>query len=192
MRRAAILLPLVAVPILEIYLISRVGTAIGAGNTVLLLLAGVIAGALVIRYEGRRALRRLQNAMTENAGPHDTVAAVPGPATNRAAADAGLAIAGGVLLIIPGFISDALGLLCILPFTRPLVRRLIGGAVGSQVAKRTRFGAAVGEARRMQDQMRMHQPDGKVVQGEVITPDGAHIWQPGDNTPEPGPGRLTG
>lgn len=189
MRRAAILLPVVALPVLEIYVISRVGSAIGAGNTVLLLLAGVIAGALAIKYLGRRALNRLTKAATADAEPHSTLAPVPTPETNRAAADAGLVILGGVLLMIPGFISDALGLLCLLPFTRPLIRRTIGGAVGSQLSRRTRFGAAVGQARTMQDQMRMHAPDGKVVQGEVIDPDTPPRGQHEGDT---GPGRLTG
>ncbi|HSA48773.1 MAG TPA: FxsA family protein [Yinghuangia sp.] len=196
MRRAAILLPLVALPILEIYLISRVGTAIGAGSTVLLLLAGVIAGALAIKYEGRRALNRLSAAVTANADSHNPLAAaIPTPAANRAAADAGLVILGGILLIIPGFITDALGLLCLLPFTRPLVRMAIGGAVGSQLARRTRFGAAMGHARETQDRMRMRRPDGKVVPGEVIEGDvvdrnGERVWRPEDS--ERGPGRITG
>ncbi|MDI2129180.1 FxsA family protein [Yinghuangia seranimata] len=196
MRRAAVLIPLVAFPIAEIYLMSRVSTAIGVGNTVLLLLAGVIAGALAIRYEGRRALLKLR-ASTEaamqaagypasGAGP----APVPGgtPADpGRAAADAGLVVLGGVLLMIPGFISDVLGLLCVLPFTRPLVRRLIGGTVAGQVVRRTKVGGAAWQVR---EQVRMHAQDGKVVQGEVIDPDDARVWRPQDDAP--GPGRLTG
>ncbi|MEU8140213.1 FxsA family protein [Streptodolium elevatio] len=197
MRRAAILLPLVALPILEIYLISRVGSAIGAGNTVLLLLAGVVAGSLAIKYAGRRALNRLAKAAAANAGPAETVSAVPTPETNKAAADAGLVVLGGILLIIPGFLSDALGILCLLPFTRPLLRRAIGGAVGSQLARRTKFGAAVGQARQVQDQMRMHAPDGRVVPGEVVEgtvvdQNGATVWRPGDNVGDQGPGRLPG
>ncbi|UGQ12250.1 FxsA family protein [Yinghuangia sp. ASG 101] len=203
MRRAAILLALVAWPILEIFVISRVGSAIGAGNTVLLLLAGVVAGALAIKYAGRRALNRLSAAATANAAdadPRNPASVLPSAATGRAAADAGLVILGGILLIIPGFISDAFGLLCLLPFTRPLVRLAIGGAVGSQLARRTRFGAAVGQARQAHDQMRMHRPDGKVVPGEVIpedddtdrhdTSDGARGRRPGDSGH--GPGRITG
>ncbi|MGR7001994.1 FxsA family protein [Yinghuangia aomiensis] len=108
--------------------------------------------------------------------------------TGRAAADAGLVVLGGILLIIPGFISDVAGLLCLLPFTRPLVRKLIGGAVGSQVARRTRFGAAMGQARQAQEQMRMHRPDGKVVSGEVVHGD---VVDP-DGTPRRDPGSHGG
>lgn len=199
LRRAAILLPLVALPIIEIYLISRVSSAVGVGNTILLLLAGVVAGSMAIRYEGRRALNRLAHAAAASAGPEATVSPVPTPETNKAAADAGLVVLGGILLIIPGFLSDALGLLCLLPFTRPLLRRAIGGAVGSQLARRTKFGAAVGQARQMQDQMRMHTPDGRVVPGEVVEgpivdQNGATVWRPGDNNSadDHGPGRLPG
>lgn len=206
MRRAAILLSVVALPILEIYVISRVGSAIGAGDTVLLLLAGVIAGALAIKYAGRRALNRLSAAAAANAAdvdPRNPASALPNAATGRAAADAGLVILGGILLIIPGFVSDALGLLCLLPFTRPLVRLAIGGVVGSQLARRTRFGAAMGQARQARDRMNMRRPDGKVVPGEVIpddaaghddTRDGARVWRPGDSGHGQGhgQGRITG
>ncbi|GAA4974384.1 FxsA family protein [Yinghuangia aomiensis] len=190
MRRAAVLIPLIAWPIAEIYLISRVGSAIGAGDTVLLLLAGVIAGSLAIRYEGRRALTRLRDAATAESAAAQGQAGpgVDASRTGRAAADAGLVVLGGILLIIPGFISDVAGLLCLLPFTRPLVRKLIGGAVGSQVARRTRFGAAMGQARQAQEQMRMHRPDGKVVSGEVVHGD---IVDP-DGTPRRDPGHHGG
>ncbi|WP_406299604.1 FxsA family protein [Embleya sp. NBC_00888] len=167
LRRAATLLPFVALPLAEIYVIGLVGSEIGAGRTFLLILAGVALGSLVIRYEGRRVLTRLrelgEQAQRESQSD-PTVLAAQGKEATKAAADAGVVILGGILLIIPGFITDALGLLCVLPFTRPLIRRLIGTVVAAKVANSPRFSGAVRDAR-------IHRPDGKIVRGEVIDPD---------------------
>ncbi|WP_329520594.1 FxsA family protein [Spirillospora sp. NBC_01491] len=111
------MLPLVLVlafllmPALEIYVIIQVGQAIGGWWTVLLLLAGAAVGAWIVRREGRRAWRALQDAFQR------------GAMTDRRLADAALVLAGGVLIAVPGFVTDVVGLLFVLPFTRPLVRR---------------------------------------------------------------------
>ncbi|WP_406279370.1 FxsA family protein [Embleya sp. NBC_00896] len=181
LRRTVKLLPIVALPLAEIYVISLVGSAIGAGKTFLLILAGFVLGGLVIRYEGRRVLNRLraigERAQREGQGDPAAVAAQAQEAT-RAAADAGVVILGGILLMIPGFISDALGLLCVLPFTRPLIRRLIGTVVAAKVAASPKLGGMV------QD-IRIHRPDGKIVRGEVIDPDERR-----DDDPPPPPRQL--
>ena len=112
-----ILLPLlvlfVGVPIVEIWLILQVGHAIGGLNTVLLLIADSIIGSWLVRREGMKAWSRLREAI--NAGRMPTKELV----------DGALVVVGGALLITPGFLSDALGLLCVLPFTRPGVRSLL-------------------------------------------------------------------
>ncbi|GCD98173.1 FxsA family protein [Embleya hyalina] len=183
LRRAVKLLPIVALPLAEIYVITLVGGAIGAGETFLLILAGIAVGSLVIRYEGRRVLNRLR-ALGERAqregGSDPAVIAAQGKEATKAAADAGVVILGGVLLIIPGFISDALGLLCVLPFTRPLVRRLIGTVVAAKVAGSTRLSGMTREAR-------IHRPDGKIIQGEVIDPDPRRDDEPPPPPPRPLP-----
>jgi UPF0716 protein FxsA len=179
LRRAIKLFPIVALPLVEIYVISRVGSAIGAGNTFLLILAGIVAGALVIRYEGRRVLTRLRTLgeQAQRGGQPDPAAmAAQGAEAGKAAADAGVVILGGILLIIPGFVTDALGLLCVLPFTRPLIRRLIGTFVAAKIAGNARLGGVV------QD-IRIHRPDGKIVQGEVIDPE--HPGPRRDDDPPP-------
>jgi len=183
LRRTIRLLPIVALPLIEIFVISRVGSAIGAANTFLLLLAGVVVGALVIRYEGRRVLTRLRvlGEAAQREGQADpTVLAAQGKEATRAAADAGVVVLGGILFIVPGFVTDVLGLLCVLPFTRPLVRRLIGTVVAAKIANSTRLGGAVREAR-------IHRPDGKIVQGEVIDPDPGRTPRRDDDDPPPRP-----
>ncbi|MBA9005811.1 MULTISPECIES: FxsA family protein [Thermomonospora] len=101
------------VPVLEIYLILQVGSLIGGWATVALLLAVSVLGAWVVRREGRRAWR----ALTETFGR--------GQVPERELADAALVLVGGVLLLTPGFVTDLVGLAFVLPFTRPLVRRLL-------------------------------------------------------------------
>ena len=78
-----------------------------------LLIADSLLGAWLVRREGRRAWRALQEALQSGRMP------------DRELADGGLILVGGALLLTPGFLSDVLGFLCVLPFTRPAMRRLV-------------------------------------------------------------------
>ncbi|MEV4527744.1 FxsA family protein [Streptosporangium sp. NPDC049304] len=110
--RILLFLTFLVVPFLEIWVLIQVGQLIGGWPTVALLLAGSLLGAWVVRREGRRAWRSLQEALQSGRAPE------------RELAGGGLTLVGGMLLIAPGFLSDVLGLLCLLPFTRPMVRGL--------------------------------------------------------------------
>ncbi|HET6507642.1 MAG TPA: FxsA family protein [Baekduia sp.] len=103
----------VGVPILEIYVIIQVGEAIGALWTIVLLIADSILGTMLMRSQGRAVWRRFQQTLAEGR--------VPG----REVLDGVLVIFGGAFLATPGFCSDAVGALLLLPPTRALVRRLI-------------------------------------------------------------------
>ncbi|VXB56090.1 FxsA family protein [Nocardioides sp. AX2bis] len=107
----------VVMPIVEIYVLIQVGQVIGGWWTVLLLLLGGVVGSWLVRREGARAWRALQDALRRGA--------VPG----REIADGALVLVGGTLLLAPGFVTDALGVLLVLPLTRPLWRRLLGQAI---------------------------------------------------------------
>jgi UPF0716 protein FxsA len=120
----------VVVPIVEIYVIIQVGQAIGAVPTILLLVVESLIGAWIVKREGRRAWEALRD--TINAG------AVPG----RELIDASLVLVGGTLLLTPGFVTDVLGFFCVLPFTRPLARRLVQLEVDRRVARRAADGYA--------------------------------------------------
>jgi len=100
----------VAVPILEIYLIIQVGQAIGVLPTIALLIADSILGTMLMRSQGRLAWRRFQAAIAEGRPPA------------REVVDGALVILGGALLLAPGFATDILGVLLLLPPTRAIVR----------------------------------------------------------------------
>jgi UPF0716 protein FxsA len=104
---------LILLPVLEIALAIQVGLRIGAGPTLLLLLAGSVAGLLVLRQVGLSAVRRLATP------PSDTGSA----RSPRPPAQTALVVLAGVLLLVPGFITDLGGLVLLLPGVRRLLAR---------------------------------------------------------------------
>jgi UPF0716 protein FxsA len=102
----------ILVPIAELAVIIQVGQAIGVWWTILLLIADSILGSLLMRSQGRAAWRRFNEAVRTGRVPA------------REVADGVLVIFGGALLLTPGFLSDIVGLLFLLPPTRALIRRV--------------------------------------------------------------------
>jgi UPF0716 protein FxsA len=100
----------IVLPVVEIFVLIQIGQVIGAWWTILLLIADGILGSWLMKREGTRALRALQQALDARRMPA------------RELADGALILVGGTLLLTPGFVSDIAGLICVLPFTRPLVR----------------------------------------------------------------------
>jgi UPF0716 protein FxsA len=111
----------IGLPILELYVIIQVGGAIGVWPTIALLIADSILGTLLFRSQGRTAWARFNRALAEGR--------VPG----REVFDGAMIILGGALLVTPGFITDVFGLICLVPPTRALVRRLLGGMARRRV-----------------------------------------------------------
>jgi UPF0716 protein FxsA len=103
----------VLVPIAEIYVIIQVGQEIGALWTVLILIADSLIGARLLSWQGRRAWASFQSALAAGRVPH------------REVLDGVLIILGGAFLLTPGFITDAVGLLLLIPPTRAAFRRLL-------------------------------------------------------------------
>jgi UPF0716 protein FxsA len=108
-----LLVVFVAVPIAELYVIIQVGQAIGALPTIAILIADSIVGSMLLRSQGRGAWRRFNEATAAGRVPA------------REVLDGALVIFGGAFLITPGFLTDALGLLLLLPPTRAVVRRML-------------------------------------------------------------------
>ena len=103
----------VVVPLVELYLLIQLGQVVGAWWTILILLADGILGSWLVKREGGRAWRALQEALASRRMPAKELA------------DGALVLVGGTLLITPGFLSDVVGLFCILPFTRPVARGVL-------------------------------------------------------------------
>ena len=104
-----LLLSIILVPIVEIYLFIKIGAQIGAMNTILLIFITAITGIVYDRYEGLNTLKSGFSQMIKNEIPAYEMIS-------------GAAIAfGALLLIIPGFATDILGFLIILPLTRKLI-----------------------------------------------------------------------
>jgi UPF0716 protein FxsA len=102
----------IVVPIVELYVIIQVGQAIGIVPTLVLLLADAVLGSMLLRHQGRGAWRRFNEALAERRFPA------------REVADGVMIAVGGTLLLTPGFITDILGLLLLIPPTRAVARRL--------------------------------------------------------------------
>lgn len=125
------MLPLLAlvfliVPVAEVFVLIQVGQAIGAGWTVLLLLASAVLGSWLVRREGARAWRRFREA------------AAGGRPPAREAVDGALVLIGGTLLVTPGFLTDIVGLILLTPVTRPLVRGALVRAASRRILGRGR------------------------------------------------------
>jgi UPF0716 protein FxsA len=103
----------VLVPIVEIAVIIAVGRAIGPWWTILLLIVESAIGAWIVKREGTRAWRSLSEAFAAGGVP------------DRQLVDGALVVAGGTLLLTPGFVTDIAGFLLVLPFTRPAIRALV-------------------------------------------------------------------
>ena len=104
-----ILLLLISIPLIEIYLFIKIGSYIGAFNTVSLILITAIVGIIYARYEGFQTLRSGMSQLIKNEIPVYEI--ISGAALTFAA----------LLLILPGFATDLMGLILIFPPTRKLI-----------------------------------------------------------------------
>jgi len=118
------LLLLICWPVAEVYVAIKVAEAIGVLAMFLLLVASWPIGSWALRSQGRAAWRRLG----------DTVAI--GRAPGREVLDGALVVLGGMLMIVPGFMTDVLGALLLLPPTRALMRGVLVRNLRSRVVLR--------------------------------------------------------
>ena len=115
--RRLLLLVLLLVPLLEIFVLVKVGQAIGGLNTVLLIVLMAMIGLATIRLQGVATVFRVRSALARGE--------LPGPALLE-----GLwFLVAGVLLLIPGFVTDAIGLVLFMPPVRRVIGRLLVGSV---------------------------------------------------------------
>ncbi len=120
---------LIVVPVAEVFAFGEVGLAIGWLWAVLLLLGTSVLGVLLMRVQGRRAIQRVATAVSERRAP------------GGAAIDGALGFLGAALLVVPGFVTDAVGALLMIPAARMLTRRVISRRYGGRVVS---FASAAG------------------------------------------------
>lgn len=106
------------VPLAELYLILKVSDTIGIWWTIALLVADSLLGSWLLRSQGRAVWRRFNEILAQGRVPH------------REVIDGVLIIFGGAFLITPGFLTDIVGLVLLLPPTRAIVRRMLARRMG--------------------------------------------------------------
>ena len=159
----------VVVPLVEIWAILQVGQLVGPWWTILLLVLDSMVGAWLIKREGGRAWQALRTALQDGRMPA------------REIADGALILIGGTLMLSPGFVLDVAGILLILPFTRPVARRLLTTVVERRLVAAPAFGGTFGGPFGAgfgpgfgpgSDPGNAHRPgpggDGPVVRGDVV------------------------
>lgn len=115
---------LLAVPIVELIVIVKVGDVIGFWPTLALLIGVSIAGTALLKREGVATWRRLQASLQRGEMPTEEVT------------DGALILLGGALLLTPGFVTDIAGLLMIFPLTRSTAKGLFRKMLGFAAVKR--------------------------------------------------------
>ncbi|MEZ3181033.1 FxsA family protein [Streptomyces pimonensis] len=166
-------LGVVAWLVLEIWLLAMVAGASNGLVVLLVLVTGVVLGSVVIKRAGRRAFKNLTETLQQQqAGVLSE--------TRPNSEGNGLTMLGGLLLIVPGVISDAVGLLLLVPPVQKAVSRYAERTFDRKLREAT--GGSLGDAFQ---QARIHRPDGKVVQGEVIRDEPGSA--PGNTSQEPRP-----
>ena len=103
------LILIIGIPLIEIYLFIKIGSQIGAFNTVLLILITAVVGVAYVRYEGFNTLKSGIGQLVKNELPIFEI---------LSGATLGIA---AFLLILPGFATDIMGILLVVPFTRKLI-----------------------------------------------------------------------
>ncbi|QIK73491.1 FxsA family protein [Propioniciclava coleopterorum] len=153
------LVVLAVLAVAEIALLAWIAQGIGVGWTLLLLLAGGVVGGLIWRHEGSKAWASLRDAQAH-----------PDEASARMS-DAALVLTGGLLFLLPGILSDVVGLMFIIPATRPLARRGV----------KALFAGITRPYRDQMDLLLAQMDPGSVVEGETVR----DPERPDRNTPKP-------
>ena len=122
-----VFLLIISVPLIEIYLFIKIGSYIGAFNTVTLIIITAIIGVIYARYEGFNTLRSGMSHLLKNQIPFYEI--ISGAALAFAA----------LLLILPGFATDIIGFLLIFPFTRKLFFKKVKKKYSNQNNKKQDF-----------------------------------------------------
>ncbi|EWH11257.1 FxsA cytoplasmic membrane protein [Catenovulum agarivorans DS-2] len=141
----------VVMPIVEIALLLHVGELIGGWTTFLIVIVTAIAGAHLVRAQGLAALSEIQHKTQQGVLPAESIT------------EGLMILVAGVLLVTPGFITDAIGLCLTIPLTRKPLAKLIIREFGQQVVARSKV---YGTHQSHQQQYPQDKPSGTVIEGE--------------------------
>ena len=136
---ALLVLAFIVVPLVELAIIIQVGQAIGLLWTIALLVVDSVVGAWLVRREGTRAWSRFRLALNQGRVPTDEVL------------EGALVLFGGALMLTPGFASDALGLLLMIPPARALIAAMLKRRLGARFSVSTM--SVGGATRRQRDEV---------------------------------------
>lgn len=150
-----ILALLLVAGVVELAVLVAIGLAIGVLPTIGLLVAAAVLGSWLLRWQGRRTLQEFREAIGQRRPPEKELS------------DGVLIAAAGILIILPGLLSDVAGLLCLLPPVRAVLRKRM-------------LRAAERRSKAMQERMWLHSqqadrgqgatgPGGDVIDGEVVS-----------------------
>ena len=109
--RGRLFLVFTIVPLAELYILIKIGSHIGGFNTILLVFMTTVLGALLARLQGLRTLRQIQLSLSQGQIPAEELI------------DGVLILFGGILLVMPGVLTDLFALVLLLPFTRTYFKR---------------------------------------------------------------------
>ena len=101
----------IGLPLLELYILIRIGSYLGALLTIGLIIFTAILGLLLARFEGLRTLHQIRQSLSQGIVPAEEMV------------DSVLIFVGGVLFVIPGVITDFAALVLLIPFTRTIFKR---------------------------------------------------------------------
>lgn len=150
-----LLLLFTVIPVVELYLLITIGQNVGAGPTIALVLGTGFLGAWLARREGSRVLRSWQGSLARGELPKEGVISSV------------LVLVGGVLLVTPGVVTDVMGLLLLVPWTR----RLVAGVIRKRLEERLAVQDVAADPSMfvgMGDAFGMGQPRGSVIDVEVV------------------------
>jgi len=109
------------VPLIEVLLLLEIGSRIGTLNTILLIILTGILGAYLMRFQGFAVFRKIHEDLGRGIPPGNEIM------------EGALVLAGGILLLTPGFFTDAIGFLLLIPRTRRYLLRKIKRAIERRI-----------------------------------------------------------
>lgn len=108
-----IILLFTVLPALELALLIKIGSQIGAANTLMIIIITGIVGAYLARIQGFLVLNKIQTSLNQGIMPSSELI------------DGLLILVGGIVLLTPGFVTDTIGLLLLIPFARNIIKLLV-------------------------------------------------------------------